>query len=72
MAGNPRITVMQAIGPPAAITVAQAEAFGARFDIRLASTARQPESVMIEFEARCFAAGEPSKAIDDAPREKPR
>ncbi len=60
LAGNPRITVMQAGGPTAAITVAQAESFGVRFDIRLASTARQPESVMIEFEARCVTASEAS------------
>jgi hypothetical protein len=62
LSGSPQITVMQSGGPEAAITVAQAESFGARFDIRLASTARQPESVMIEFEARCVAASEPSKA----------
>jgi hypothetical protein len=65
LAGSPRITVKQAGGPLAAITVAQGESFGARFDIRLASTARQPESVMIEYEARCVAAGEPSDANDD-------
>lgn len=65
LAGSPRITVKQAGGPQAAITVAQGESFGARFDIRLASTARQPESVMIEYEARFVAAGKPSNANDD-------
>lgn len=59
---NPRITVMHAGGPSAAITVAQAESFGARFDVRLAATARQPESVMIEFEARCEAANQAADA----------
>ena len=60
--GDPRITVSHAGGPSATITIAQAETFGARFDIRLAATARQSESVMIEFEVRCLAASEPSVA----------
>ena len=34
LAGNPKITVTHAGGPPAAITVAQAEPFGTRFDVR--------------------------------------
>lgn len=60
--GNPRITARHAGGHAAAITVAQAESFGARFDVRLAGTARQAEHVMIEFEARSKTASEPPQS----------
>ena len=62
LASDPYITVRHAGGPSAAITIAQAETFGARFDIRLAATARQLESVMIEFETRCLGPSEPTEA----------
>jgi len=62
LAEHPRVSAEHAGGTPAAITVAQAEPFGARFDVRLSATARQQESVMIEFEARCEAADKPPPA----------
>ncbi|MDP6468328.1 MAG: hypothetical protein QF918_11345 [Pirellulaceae bacterium] len=65
LADSPRITVMQADGPSAVITIAQAETFGARFDILLGATARQAESVMIEFEARCLAASDQNRHVAD-------
>jgi hypothetical protein len=47
----PEFTVEQVDGPEATLTASQVESYGARIDIRLTSSARQGESVVVEFYA---------------------
>jgi hypothetical protein len=50
-AGTPNVEAEQAEGPDAVVRVTQALAHGARLEVRLASTATETSSVLIDFAA---------------------
>ncbi len=49
----PRVTVVQLSGSRARIKAADAQPFGIRFDLRLATASQEAQEVLIHFEARC-------------------
>jgi hypothetical protein len=48
----PEFAIEQLEGPEATLTASQVESYGARIDLRLASPAREGESLVVEFYAR--------------------
>ncbi|MCU0958531.1 MAG: hypothetical protein MUF48_00370 [Pirellulaceae bacterium] len=53
MSGRPRVDVAQVAGPATRVKVADAQAFGIRFDVRLHAASPHEENVLIHFQARC-------------------
>jgi hypothetical protein len=53
---TPTMQCEQVDGPPARLTIAEVQSYGARIDIRLARVADEPTSVTLEFQARCAKA----------------
>lgn len=49
----PRVTAVQISGSRARIKAADAQSFGIRFDLRLATASAEAQEVLIHFEARC-------------------
>ena len=49
----PRVTAVQMSGSRARIKAADAQPFGIRFDLRLATASEEAQEVLIHFEARC-------------------
>lgn len=50
---TPAMQCEQVDGPPARLTIAEVQSYGARIDVRLARTADEPTSIVLEFHARC-------------------
>jgi hypothetical protein len=53
---TPTMQCEQVDGPPARLTIAEVQSYGARIDMRLARVAAEPTSVTLEFQARCAKA----------------
>jgi hypothetical protein len=60
LASTPELEVEQIDGPEARIKTAQVLPYGARLDLKLAATAEEPTSVLVQFVARTMDCGDSS------------